>query len=72
MFERHAGNDRAVLVQLAFGKAALTDDLEELQALAASAVSTPASATALILRCMQAKARLPKLAWRVPRRPPNS
>lgn len=37
MFERHAGNDRAVLVQLAFGKAALTDDLEELQALAASA-----------------------------------
>ena len=37
MFERHAGGDRAVLVQLAFGKAALTDDLEELQALAASA-----------------------------------
>ena len=37
MFERHAGNDRAVLVQLAFGKTALTDDLEELQALAASA-----------------------------------
>ncbi len=37
MFERHAGNDRAVLVQLAFGKAPLADDLEELQALAASA-----------------------------------
>ena len=37
MFERHAGNDRAVLVQLAFGKATLTDELEELQALAASA-----------------------------------
>ena len=37
MFDRHAGNDRAVLVQLAFGKASLSDDLEELQALAASA-----------------------------------
>ncbi len=46
MFERHAGNDRAVLVQLAFGKAALTDDLEELQALAASAgVDTAAVVT---------------------------
>lgn len=37
MFERHAGNDRAVLVQLAFGKATIADDLEELQSLAASA-----------------------------------
>ena len=37
MFERHAGNDRAVLVQLAFGKASIADDLEELQSLAASA-----------------------------------
>jgi GTP-binding protein HflX len=37
MFERHAGNDRAVLVQLAFGKAPLADDIEELQSLAASA-----------------------------------
>lgn len=37
MFERHAGNDRAVLVQLAFGKAPIADDLEELQSLAASA-----------------------------------
>lgn len=46
MFERHAGGDRAVLVQLAFGKAALTDDLEELQALAASAgVDTAAVVT---------------------------
>ena len=46
MFDRHAGNDRAVLVQLAFGKAALTDDLEELQALAASAgVDTAAVVT---------------------------
>ncbi|MBC7711451.1 MAG: GTPase HflX [Rhizobacter sp.] len=46
MFDRHAGNDRAVLVQLAFGKAALTDDLEELQALAASAgVETAAVVT---------------------------
>lgn len=46
MFERHAGNDRAVLVQLAFGKATLTDDLEELQALAASAgVDTAAVVT---------------------------
>jgi len=46
MFERHSGNDRAVLVQLAFGKAVLTDDLEELQALAASAgVDTAAVVT---------------------------
>ncbi len=46
MFERHAGGDRAVLVQLAFGKAALTDDIEELQALAASAgVDTAAVVT---------------------------
>ena len=46
MFERHAGNDRAILVQLAFGKAVLTDDLEELQALAASAgVDTAAVVT---------------------------
>lgn len=46
MFDRHAGNDRAVLVQLAFGKTALTDDLEELQALAASAgVDTAAVVT---------------------------
>ena len=46
MFERHAGNDRAVLVQLAFGKATLTDDLEELQALATSAgVDTAAVVT---------------------------
>ena len=46
MFERHAGNDRAVLVQLAFGKAALTEDVEELQALAASAgVDTAAVVT---------------------------
>ena len=46
MFDRHAGNDRAVLVQLAFGKAALTDDLEELQALSASAgVETAAVVT---------------------------
>ena len=46
MFERHAGGDRAVLVQLAFGKASLTDDLEELQALAASAgVDTAAVVT---------------------------
>ncbi len=37
MFERHAGNDRAVLVQLAFGKAPIADDLEELQSLAATA-----------------------------------
>ena len=37
MFERHAGNDRAVLVQLAFGKAPISDDLEELQSLAATA-----------------------------------
>ena len=46
MFDRHAGNDRAVRVQLAFGKTALTDDLEELQALAASAgVDTAAVVT---------------------------
>ena len=46
MFDRHAGNDRAVLVQLAFGKTALTDDLEQLQALAASAgVDTAAVVT---------------------------
>ena len=31
MFDRHAGNDRAVLVQLAFGKAPVTDDIEELK-----------------------------------------
>jgi GTP-binding protein HflX len=37
MFERHAGNDRAVLVQLAFGKAPMADDIEELQSLAATA-----------------------------------
>ncbi len=37
MFDRHAGNDRAVLVQLAFGKAPMTDDIEELKSLASSA-----------------------------------
>jgi len=37
MFDRHAGNDRAVLVQLAFGKAPMADDIEELQSLAATA-----------------------------------
>lgn len=39
-FERHQGNDRAVLVQLALGKVPagdVADDLEELQALVASA-----------------------------------
>lgn len=37
MFERHAGNDRAVLVQLAFGKGPMADDLDELQSLAVTA-----------------------------------
>jgi len=37
MFERHSGNDRAVLVQLAFGNHPIADDLEELQSLAATA-----------------------------------
>ena len=43
MFDRHAGNDRAVLVQLAFGKAPIADDLEELQSLAATAGADTAS-----------------------------
>jgi GTPase len=37
MFDRHAGSERAVLVQLAFGKTDASEDLEELKRLADSA-----------------------------------
>jgi len=37
MFDRHAGNDRAALVQLAFGKSHVGDDLDELRSLADTA-----------------------------------